>query len=108
MTLGWVSGQSPEDLTSTLGPSWVPSRRFGVVQGSRIRPIDDFSESLVNHVVTCCEKIDVAGVDKIATGSKLWARLLRDQEVVVALSNGEVLRGTRHEMFAKKDVCCLT
>ena len=81
-----------------------PSRRFGVVQGSRIRPIDDFSESLVNHVVTCCEKIDVAGVDKIAAVSKLWARLLRDQEVVVALSNGEVLRGTRHEMFAKKDV----
>jgi hypothetical protein len=42
---GWLLGPyTPQQLEELVGPRWVPSRRFGVVQGGKVRPIDDFSE----------------------------------------------------------------
>ena len=42
---GWLVG--PLDW-SELGPTAVVSRRFPVQQGSKIRPIDDYSQSQIN------------------------------------------------------------
>ena len=42
------------------------SRRFGIVQGSKVRPIDNYSESQVNDAATITNKCTVDGVDTIA------------------------------------------
>ena len=39
------------------------------------------------------------GVDRIVAVVKLWSRLLAGNNVEVALTTGEVLRGTRHADF---------
>ena len=47
---GLASGPHDEQqLTNLLGPRWVPSRRFGIQQGEKVRPIDGYSGSLVNE-----------------------------------------------------------
>ena len=77
---GWLRGPLSMDQ---LPQDAVLSRRFGVKQtstladGSRItkvRPIDDFSESLVNSTNSCKESIQPMGVDAI-----LAALAFRDQ-----------------------------
>ncbi len=94
---GWASGPfSEQEMTAQLGPRWVASRRFGVKQGDKIRPVDDFSASFVNSCTTIRERVSVDGVDGLVNIVKLWARLLRSDEVEVALRSGEVLRGRRH------------
>ena len=42
------------------------SRRFAVVQSSKVRPIDNYSESQVNDAATITNKCTVDGVDTIA------------------------------------------
>ena len=98
---GWASGPfTTAQLDDALGPCWVPSRRFGVLQGTKVRPIDDFSESMVNNAVTIREKVTVQGVDHIAAVAKMWTRLLQKENVEVTLSSGEFLRGRRHASFS--------
>ena len=68
---GWLRGPiDPKDL----GPHSIVTRRFGVKQSStesdgtrsiKIRPIDDFTESLVNLTNGSDESITVHGVDFI-------------------------------------------
>ena len=55
---GWLSGPFTEDqLCARFPDGFVASRRFGLKQGpSKIRSIDDFSESLVNASVSTFEK----------------------------------------------------
>ena len=68
---GWLRGSiDPKDL----GPHSIVTRRFGVKQSStesdgtrsvKIRPIDDFTESLVNLTNGSDESITIHGVDFI-------------------------------------------
>ena len=67
----------------------MASRRFGVKQGDKIRPIDDFSAPFVNSCTTVRERISVDGVDGLVNIVKLWVRLLRGDEVKVSLRSGE-------------------
>ena len=71
---GWLVG--PIDVNS-LNPRSVCTRRFGVEQKStnpsgeavvKIRPIDDYTESLVNLTNGSQESISVHGVDFIVSG----------------------------------------
>ena len=42
----WASGPlSAAQVAERVGPRWIPSRRFGVKQSDKVRPVDDFSES---------------------------------------------------------------
>ena len=34
---------TPEQIAEQLGKLWVPARRFGLQQGTKIRPVDDFT-----------------------------------------------------------------
>ena len=54
------------------------SRRFAVVQGDKIRPIDNYSESQVNSAVSIACKCTVDGVDTISALGALLMRALRD------------------------------
>jgi len=61
----WASGPwTPAQLDQRHGPLWLPARRFGVSQGSKIRPIDDFSEFQVNASLGTSERISLEGLDE--------------------------------------------
>jgi len=75
---GWISeGMSETEVTSQLGESWVPARRFIIQQSGKHRLIDDFSVSSANAAVTHCEKIDVGGIDEILVLAKTLHRCCR-------------------------------
>eukprot|EP00435_Cladocopium_sp_Y103_P041803 s1348_g11.t1 len=78
---GPVDAQSlPQGATLT--------RRFGVVQGEKVRPIDDYKASLVNASVTQPEVVCIHSIDHIAG---LGAELLR----------AHVARGRSVQLVAK-------
>ena len=69
----WVKGPfSAAEISERHGADWVPSRRFGVRQGGKIRPVDDFSQFLINATVTCHEKIDLEGIDSICATARFF------------------------------------
>lgn len=59
---GWLRG--PLDWDS-LEPSAVVSNRFPLLQGSKLRPIDNYSLSLVNSTVTTLDQATTDNVDTI-------------------------------------------
>lgn len=64
---GWMSGPlEEEEVRQWLGPLFVVSKRFGLVQSDKIRSIDDMSESLVNAAYEFTYRLDLPGVDGIA------------------------------------------
>ena len=69
-----VGPLAADDLDST--PGWSCSRRFGLRQGSKIRPIDDHSISLVNDTFKAQETIDPSDIDVIAANARLHADAL--------------------------------
>ena len=63
---GWLRGPfDPEVLSSRLG-CWVPSRRFGIRQGPKIRCIDDYAASRVNETLAAEETVDPDDLDHIS------------------------------------------
>ena len=77
---GWLQG--PLDFES-LPPGAVLTRRFGVEQTSfdvnvgsvkKVRPIDDYTESLVNHTNSSSETIIPHGVDTILAAAAYRVR----------------------------------
>ena len=69
----WLLGPfTAEEISKRVGPHWIPARRFGVRQGGKIRPVDDFSQYLINSTVSCHEKIDLEGIDHIAATARFF------------------------------------
>ena len=75
---GWLSG--PFDIKD-LGPNESLTRRFGIsqdssdgVQAKKTRPVDDFTESLINLSNSTEEKIDIHSVDVILASILLRLR----------------------------------
>jgi hypothetical protein len=58
---GWIEG--PFNLEA-LEENAIISRRFGIVQGGKVRVIDDFSESSVNLTTGTTEKLSMMTVDE--------------------------------------------
>ena len=62
---GWLQGPiQAEDLPPTASVT----RRFGISQSNKTRPIDDFSESLINQTTARSETITPQGLDFICAG----------------------------------------
>ena len=66
---GWLHGpytleEIPLDASVT--------RRFGIKQGGKVRPIDNFTESLVNLTASSGETIELHGTDTIAAIAAYW------------------------------------
>lgn len=69
----WVKGPfTAAQITERQGEHWIPSRRFGVRQGGKVRPVDDFSQYLVNATVSSHEKIDLEGLDHICSTARFF------------------------------------
>lgn len=62
--LGLLAG--PIDVAS-IPKGATLTRRFGVLQKDKVRPIDDYKASLVNSAVTQVEVVTLHGVDHIAS-----------------------------------------
>ena len=70
---GWVTGPyTIEQLDERHAGCWVPSKRFGVKQGSKIRAVDDFSEFLINASVTATEKLQLFGIDEVVNTARTF------------------------------------
>ena len=68
---GWIRGPfSGKELDDRFPAGWIPSKRFGVVQGSKVRAVDDFSEFLVNAACGTSEQIVLQGLDDVAAAAK--------------------------------------
>ena len=66
---------SADEVSAALGhESWSVIRRFGLDQGSKIRPIDDGRESQTNNAFTSDLKLDLQGIDYMANLAMLIAR----------------------------------
>ena len=72
---GWVKGPfSKRQLDDKFSGCWIPSKRFGVRQGGKIRAVDDFSEFLVNMSVTSTEKLALYGIDEVVNTARAFMR----------------------------------
>ena len=62
---GLLRSTTPAELGKRYGPRWVPARRFGIRQGKKLCPIDDFSAQGHNATVETSFKVDLGGVDEV-------------------------------------------
>ena len=69
-------------LEEIVGRRWIAARRFGLKQGDKIRPIDNFSEFFVNLAFGADEKVTMLGVDHAVSWGRAWLEAVN--------SNGEV------------------
>jgi len=99
---GWLDGPfTAPQITDQLGPTWVPMRRFGVLQGGKLRPIDDGSEFMQNATVIAPERVDLGGFEEYVSLAKEWCRCITpDRHVCVTLPGGKVLHGRLHKEWS--------
>ena len=69
LAAGWLEGPLNPDVVPHTQPI---SRRFGVKQGAKVRPIDDFSDSGVNQATTTVEAPSLHTVDVISAALTEW------------------------------------
>lgn len=100
---GWLEGPLTSlEVSNKVGSLWTPSRRFGILQGSKIRNIDDLSEFAVNQAYGTPEKLDLGGVDEVVALASQWLKAART-DVEIRLSSGQVLRGKLHPELKEED-----
>jgi hypothetical protein len=68
---------TPAEVSFIVGPLWVAARRFGLKQGQKIRPIDNFSEFSVNAALGASERITMLGIDHVVA----WSRARVESQV---------------------------
>ena len=68
---GFLSGPYSR---ASLPVGSIVSPRFGLVQKSKLRPIDNFSASHVNSATGLCDKLQVDTVDEVCAMVKCWAQ----------------------------------
>eukprot|EP00435_Cladocopium_sp_Y103_P017790 s259_g4.t1 len=70
---GWVKGPfSVAQLDEKYNHCWIPSKRFGVRQGQKIRAVDDFSEFLINASVSSTERLQLFGIDEVVNTARTF------------------------------------
>ena len=70
---GWVKGPfKAGQLDEKYDGCWIPSKRFGVKQGQKIRAVDDFSEFLINASMTSTERLQLFGIDEVVNTARAF------------------------------------
>lgn len=73
---GWLVGPvTTQQSNDKYGGRWIPSKRFGVKQGLKIRAVDDFSEFLINSSVTTSERRTLCGIDEVVNAGRMFLGL---------------------------------
>ena len=102
----WLIGPlSSAEIDSQVGSKqWVVSKRFGLLQGGKYRPIDDYTASYVNAAMTTTEKLDLGGTDDVANLLKMIAESIPFGRLVkLRKEDGSFLEGQLHESFKDAD-----
>ena len=86
----WLQGPLSEaEVANRLGPLFVASPRFGLVQSDKTRPIDDMSVSLTNSAFAAKYKLDLDGVDSISVLCRTAVEAVQeDRQVIFELADG--------------------
>jgi hypothetical protein len=95
----WARGPyTAQQLDDKYGKdAWVPSRRFGIRQGDKVRAVDDFSEFLVNAACSPTFKINLGGVDELLGITKaMLSAVAENRAVSFNMPDGSTLNGTLH------------
>ena len=86
---GLLKGPLTEDeLVSQVGKRWVPARRFGLQQGEKIRPVDDFSQYGINRAFGSQQKVAILGIDHVVAWSRALIQSEKERWVSIADSQG--------------------
>ena len=72
---GWLTGPLTISQLSAVD-GWIPSKRFGVRQGEKVRCIDDYALSRINSAHGSRESINPADIDAIASNCRAHADAL--------------------------------
>jgi len=101
---GWLRGPFEAKELDAKYEWWLYSRRFGILQGGKLRVIDDYSASGHNEATGSCEKIDVGDVDSLVgiARAMMLVGSIGDNEVCMPGLDGTALRGSRHRDFCKR------
>ena len=91
----WCSGPFTEEEVSNLlsTDQWICNRRFGLVQKSKVRDIDDYSESGVNDATTTVDKIVLDDIDTAVDVLRVVISAVHEDRIIlVSLPDGTQLR----------------
>ena len=74
---GWLEGPlTASEVSEKVGPLWTPSRRFGIVQGQKVRNIDDLSEFASEPMLRPqVRSWTWEGVDEVVSLAATWTRV---------------------------------
>ena len=99
----WLEGPyDVEEVRQQLGDKWLPVRRFGVVQRDKLRPIDNFKESMLNQTFGCYEKVELKAMEHVLWMLVTLTRYMRHfGEIKFVLSDGTLLEGHVHPAWRK-------
>ena len=97
VTDGWMEGpfDDEEAVTAHIGSSdWLCSRRFPLVQGEKVRLIDDAKESQLNTAYYATNKLVLQDVDCLVSLIMQMCRcFVRRGEFAMRLSDGSTVSG---------------
>jgi len=79
---------SRESLSDEVGALWVAARRFGIRQGQKVRPIDNFAEHLVNDAFGAREKVKLLSIDHVIAWARAWLGAVDEHRNVSILDAG--------------------
>ena len=99
----WLEGPyDVDEVRSQMGDKWLPARRFGIMQKDKLRPIDNFKESMLNLTFGCYEKIELKAMEHVLWMLVTLTRYMRHLgEVKFVLSDGSVMEGYVHPAWNK-------
>lgn len=105
----WLDGPFlPGEVDDMIGQSWIPLRRFAIMQKQKIRAIDDCSENCLNDAFTSVEKISLVAMQHIIWSAVVLMRhCLYHTHVQLRLSSGETLCGPVHKAWLEHEGNCL-
>ena len=94
----WLKGPfGHAEMDRRFNGSWLPVRRFPVVQKGKLRPIDDLRENRVNDAFSSTERATLYALDHLVWASIFLMRLYKSGgSFSFTLSDGTVLEGHVH------------
>ena len=95
---GWVDGPFTElQIDNFLGPKWICCRRFGLMQGDKMRVIDDAKQPGLNEALTTTEKLQLHDLDDLAQVLTQIMTMVDDQgRIKLVLEDDSQLCGLLH------------
>ena len=87
---------TPKEVEQKLGPLWTGAKRFGLRQGKKTRPIDDFSVNLINAAFGSKEKISLSGLEEVTAKIRAWMEIASNDRFSILDKGSKLYTGTVH------------